>query len=132
MLARRIPLHQVRSFAELSDCIAIQPNAVAFIEVTSSNFEPTLSWLTAKSRDTSDCRFIAALDRSVTDRSAAAAALREAGAVDVARSPRRLQGAVGVGLLHLRRTQRADTDSWTGEHSIEEWARSLLPWQGLR
>jgi hypothetical protein len=123
------PIHEVRSLAELGERIDQRREAFVFIEVTSANFGAALSWLATRAGGASNCRFFAGLDRSLVELSAVAAALREAGAIDVLKSPRQMQSAIRLGFRHGDGFQRAASCTWTEERTIEAWARSLLPWQ---
>jgi hypothetical protein len=127
-LETKISLTEVRSLAELTAKIELQGHSFAFVEITATNLEAALSWLASSSRNGNGFRAVAVVDYGLNS-PAIAAALREAGAIDIADSPRRLQNAIQIGLLHTASTKQTDISSRRDGQSLEDWSRSLLPWQ---
>jgi hypothetical protein len=126
--ARQVSLYEVRNLTELTARTEQQSNSFVFVEVIATNVDATLEWLAASRHDGNGCRIVAVLDQSI-DVPAVAAALREAGVIDVANSPRRLQNAIRLGLLHTAAMQPTSSTRPGNGQTFEEWARSLLPWQ---
>jgi hypothetical protein len=126
--ARQVSLYEVRNLTELTARTEQQSNSVVFVEVIATNLDATLAWLAATRHDGNACRIVAVLDQSI-DWPEVTGALREAGAMDVANSPRRLQNAIRLGLLHTAAMQHAGSTRPRNGQTFEEWARSLLPWQ---
>jgi hypothetical protein len=126
-----VSVSEVRSLAELSERIEETTNFVALVEVTRANLDAVLSWLATNSHGNNGA-IIAAVDHDLSI-SAVSAALREAGAIDVFNSPRRLQSAIRLGgLAHAEATHHSRSSKPQVGQSLEAWARSLLPWQAAR
>jgi hypothetical protein len=102
-------LHEVRGLGELTDQLKLHAGSVVLIEVTPENLEATLTWLAATTSQATRLAAIALLDYRRTDnhvprwlgvdrqgspsyrRDIVAAALREAGAMDVIDSLREIR-----------------------------------------
>jgi hypothetical protein len=136
----QLRLIEVRSLNELSENLANRPAALAAIEVRRANFGTILNWLATETKRSAAVRYVALLDQSLlpipwdasTQDSHSLAdigdALREAGAVDVVSSPRRLGPAIELGRRHAaaipQKTARRDA-----EKSFAAIAWAALPWQ---
>jgi hypothetical protein len=118
---------ETRSLAELDTQIEDAPSAFVFLEVTVENLAAVIARLGSAIRSGGHCQVVALLESNLTEY---CDLLREAGAIDVVRSPRELRHAVPLALLHtqVQRPMRCSGD----DQSIEEWAMSLLPWQATR
>ena len=128
----RLRLREVRSLAELARHFEARPQSFAMVEVHEANLANLLAWLAAASRQYPDGRFAVLVEASFAsrqmDRQDVVDALFEAGAAEVAFSPRRLQH-----ILVLAERHAADVSSRTrpasGDSSLVEWAWSQVPWQ---
>jgi hypothetical protein len=125
-----VVISEVRSLAELNERIEEARNLVAFVEVTRTNLDALLSWLAAQSHG-SGCAVVAGLDHDLKT-TIVTTALREAGAMDIADSPRRLQSAIRVALSQTAAVHRSKPLKPAIGQSLQAWARSLLPWQAAR
>jgi hypothetical protein len=124
-------IREVRSLVELAQQLEIRPDSFAMVETHEANLANVLAWVAAASRRYPDGRFAALVDTSLASqqtRQDVVDALVEAGAVEVAVSPRRLQNILAVAERHsadvAERIQPA-----AGDLSLVEWAWSRLPWQ---
>jgi hypothetical protein len=137
-------LREVRSIAELTGQLKSHPSSLVLIEVTQDNFDGVLNWLAATTRRANHTPAVALVswptdnrvrsstdvkDRPSQDRDAMAAALREAGALDVIDSPRRLRPVLALGRRHAGRCSIGMDNRPDASPSFEDWAWSLLPWQ---
>jgi hypothetical protein len=121
-------IHEVRGLDELSARLAGLENRLALVEVTAGNFEAALKWLAAANRSDSSEITVALIDRSLAgDR--VAPALREAGALEIAESPRHLHHIVELGRRVATHAQLTSNSRPSSDQTLEEWAMSLLPWQ---
>jgi hypothetical protein len=127
-----VAVHQLRGLDELSAELVKFPKGLALIETTSKNFDATLTWLSAATRRTRHSAIIALLDNSVTSRADVADALREAGAAEVAYSPRELQPALRLAMQHFSKIQVGEGLQIQADQPLADWAWSLLPWQDAR
>jgi hypothetical protein len=130
-LESQVSLYEVRSLAELSGKIEHHAGSLALVEITATNLDATLTWLASNSRNGTGCRAVAVVDDG-RNLPTVAAALREAGAIAVADSPRRLQSAIRIGLAHAKAAHHSKSAKPQVGQSFEAWARSLLPWQAAR
>jgi hypothetical protein len=131
---------EVRRLSELSARFDERATSLALVEVHGNNLSDVLTWLADARGRYGQARFVALLDypqgterenRRLADRARRrdiVAALMEAGAVDVADSPRYLQSVMAIAQRHLDRTA-ADSRFSAVDQPLVEWARSLLPWQ---
>lgn len=126
-----VDLHEVRNLDELTARLGTLPNTFAYIEVTSKNFEATLAWLAAATRN-SEPRAVAMLDRDFADASEVASVLREAGALEITCSPRQLQHVMQLGRCCAEVPANGSGRKPAPGQSIDEWAWRLLPWQDAR
>ena len=140
--AATFSLDEVRSLGELTARISERPYSLALVEVAPANFDEVLSWLADAMRWSRHNRAVALLDSTFAygaepnrdancSRQDVADALHEAGAVEIARSPRHLQQVLLLGLRYAS-TNTVDIvhrAGVAGDAFIEEWAWSLLPWQ---
>src|SRR5687768_4425566 len=126
-----IDLHEVRNLDELTARLATLSNTFACIEVTSTNLEATLAWLAADTRN-SEPKAVAMLDRDFADAREVASVLREAGALEIAYSPRQLQPVMQLGRCCAKMRENGGGRNPAAGQSIEEWAWGLLPWQDTR
>jgi hypothetical protein len=132
-------LYEVRSLAELSERFDVCPQGYGLVEVHRANLGPVLTWLVDTVRRFPRGCFAALLDASITgkrgpnrhssdDRQEAVNSLLEAGAVDVADSPRHLQPILALGQRHCDRVAICPGIA-VPSPSFAEWAQSLVPWQ---
>jgi hypothetical protein len=116
--------------AELADRLKTQPKSLVLLEVTSKNLDSTLSWLAAKTSREKCITAVALLDYDWSARTdIVMAALREAGATDVIRSPRQMRPLLLLGKRHAWRCNFDASSHVAADQSIEDWAWSQLPWQ---
>lgn len=133
-------LHEVRSLGELTARLDARPSSLGLIEVHYGNLGAALAWLAEAVRRCPQARFVALLDHSLVhfqetmassrhdDRHNVRDALLEAGAADVAHSPRHLQGVLALGRRQAA-FQSGHHVAPTEEESFEAWAWASLPWQ---
>jgi hypothetical protein len=121
-------IHDVRSLEELSARLAGLEDRLALVEVTSANFEAALNWLAAANRSEIGLVTVALLDRSLPG-DEVASALREAGVMEIADSPRRLHHIIELGRRAATHAQFASNSRPSSDQTLDEWAMSLLPWQ---
>jgi hypothetical protein len=145
--ARRSPktgsaprIYEVRSLDELADSLAARPLSLTFLEVHTSNVGNLLQWLASNSPRFPRARFVALLDRMITERTDSGgkqssvesrdvvAALLEGGAAEIAVSPRRLQHIFAFADKHAESVRQL-RQPLAKSQSITDWARSKLPWQ---
>jgi hypothetical protein len=136
-------IYEVRSLDELSERLENRPLSLTFLEVRLSNFGKLLSWLADHSRRFPRERFVALVDQSLriaaspetehptNDALDVFGALLEAGAAEVADSPRRLRHVFALAKTHGAMERRASRQPDPGQ-SITDWAWSQLPWQTSR
>jgi hypothetical protein len=131
-------VYEVRSLAELTSRLQERPAAVALVETHAANLTRVLHWLSDARDRHADARFIALLDSSLVTGERAPErgpvecnevtdALLEAGAAEVAESPRYLQNALALARQHWAPSH--DVPPFSTPQPLVEWARSLLPWQ---
>jgi hypothetical protein len=133
-------LIEVRGLAELTESLSTRPAALAVIEVRCANFGTVLNWLAAESKKSARTRCVALLDYTLLPNpleagspnsyslNDAADALREAGAVDIVSSPRRLGPVLELGRRHVA----ALPQKVAGKHAENSFAANAwasLPWQ---
>jgi hypothetical protein len=124
-------IYEVRRLDDLSSRLNAQPASLVLIEVVPTNLSAVLAWLPIATQCYSTTLFAALLDREISGapivRRDASDALREAGASEIAPSPRQIDGLLALAERHAAIDRasylRADPPSLT------EWAWSLLPWQ---
>lgn len=121
-------LCEVRRLDELTVHLQQRPNSLALIEVTPTNLDATLSWLAVGTRSSWQAIVVAILDRSFVNPSEVASVLREAGVAEIALSPRQLQHVLLFAKCYWSK-RRMRIGRSGADHSIEEWAWALLPWQ---
>lgn len=133
-------LREVRSLGELDEYVREHRRPLCLIEVRSDTFDQMLAWLADTARRQPAGRFVAVLadDGSCDDiesplsgdrrRHDVIDALREAGALEVAQSPRHMRQVLTLADRHWAESdQHTATDS--AEQSLTEWVASRLPWQ---
>jgi hypothetical protein len=133
-------LHEVRSLTELGSRMNERRYQLLFVEVTADNFETVLTWLAEQASWHPAVRTIALVSGDDAQRSQAGRprehsdladiefSLFEAGACEIARSPRRLQHILAFAQQHAAsHTSRADELSAC--ESFADWAWAQLPWQ---
>jgi hypothetical protein len=130
--AGTVALLQLRGLDELSAELVKFPKSLALVETTSKNFDATLTWLGETTRRTRHSAIIALLDNNVTSRADVTDALREAGAAEVAYSPRELQPALRLAMRHFSKMQVGVGLQIPADQPLADWAWSLLPWQDAR
>lgn len=132
-------LYEVRSLRDLSARLAARPDSLVLIEVDRATVGAVLAWLADAQRRYSDARFAALFDSELArppstratpprnNRQDALDAVIEAGACDVALSPRHLRGILALGRRHANRLAARPT--MPDDRSITAWAWASLPWQ---
>jgi hypothetical protein len=131
---------EVRTLGELSQRLDEQPTSLALVEVNEGNLANVLAWLTDAQGTYPHARFVALLDNLLSAHEESwpvaqagkghdvISALLEAGAVDVADSPRHLHSFLAIAERH--RALVATNKGPSAENlPLLEWARTLLPWQ---
>jgi hypothetical protein len=122
-------LREVRSLEELTRTLEERRCALAFIEVRRANIGEALKWMADADLAYPGARCLALLDNEELDCAAQERimdALRAAGAVEIAHSPRHLQPLLAIARRHAASQLSTPTD--VGQ-PFAEWAWSLLPWQ---
>jgi len=132
-------LYEVRSLVELAARLEERPTSIGLLEVRSGNVGEVLEWLLNAKRTFPRACFAALLDSSLTrrqpiaptladDRQLVIDALWEAGATEVAESPRYLHGILEVGRRHSERCSEF-ASAYAESQPIADWAWAALPWQ---
>lgn len=122
-------IHEVRSLREATLELTRRPTSIAAIEAHSSNFADVLAWIAEVECEFPATRCIALCDGSL-DSPDAAKALREAGALEIAHTPRQSSAIVEFGVRHA-----SIVAQFVGEHdshdtlSITTRVWAALPWQ---
>jgi hypothetical protein len=124
-----VRLYETRLLKELTARLAERPDAFVAVEVREQNAGETLAWLAWATGRFGRARFVALVDRGMmSGRRDLDDALREAGALDVARSPRQLQQTVELFGRHAALSHRA-AGILAANRPLEEQVWNLLPWQ---
>ena len=133
---------EVRSQQELAERLEVRPQSLAFLEFHPSNLGKLLPWLADNSRKFPRANFIALLDGTfgvaasphsnrLPDTHDIADVLLEAGAAEIADSPRRLQHILALARRHAAIVGSLQSQA-AREQSIADWAWSQLPWRADR
>jgi len=134
-------LREVRTLGELTSELVRSPASLVALEVHDRNLSDVLAWLSAAERRFPQARCVALVDRALSaDQQRVPPggqeslrdvcdALREAGAWDVAQSPRRLQPMLELARRHAMATA-ADVTILAEHVSFTEHVWATLPWQG--
>jgi hypothetical protein len=124
-------LSEARSLTELASRLADRTASLVLVEVSRANLGEVLSFLADSTSRHSEARFAALLtsdfSHHATDQEDATAALFEAGACEVANSPRRLQGILALGQRQVELT--AARAAPAANLPLEAAALAQLPWQ---
>lgn len=138
--AARIRLYETRQLGDLSSRLGERPNSFVATEVRAGNVADVLGWLSWATGRFSRARFAALVDRSLLEErrgetwSASKSvrdlcdALREAGALEVARSPRQLQGVLELAWQQWAVSSDASR-RLTAYLSVRQQVWDALPWQ---
>jgi hypothetical protein len=131
---------EVRKLSELAARLGEKPASLALVEVHEGNLANVLAWLTEAQHTYPHARSIALFDNlppahddswpvaHAGKRDDVVSALLEAGAVDVADSPRHLHSFLAIAERH-RALVATNKAAYAENLPLLEWARSLLPWQ---
>jgi hypothetical protein len=142
--ADRVTIHETRRLNELTAQLRETYADLALVEVTSENLDTVLIWLADHQIRPSAAPVAILLDYAFTNAlrppqlgdhemcRAVVDALREAGAVDVALSPRELDPVVKLGMRCLAKKSPAGLPRPGDNESIEQWAFHQLPWQDVQ
>jgi hypothetical protein len=134
---------EVRSQQELIERLEMRPQSLAFLEILPSNLGKLLPWLADNSRKFPRANFIALLDGTFgvaasphSNRLQAvthdiADVFLEAGAAEIADSPRRLQHIFALAERHAAIVGGSQSQADRAQ-SIADWAWSQLPWHADR
>jgi hypothetical protein len=137
---RQPRITEVRSLGELAERLENRPTGLVAIEVRRASFSTILNWLAVETKKCTTVRCITLLDHSllpnpweVAARGSSAFddicdALREAGAVDVVSSPRRLGPVLELGRRHAAALPQKVAGNYA-ENSVAANAWTSLPWQ---
>jgi hypothetical protein len=124
-------LIEVRSLSELAERLTARPGSLVLVEVAAANLADVLTFIADRTARDPDALFAALLDRDSFSADAARHdaidALLEAGACEIASSPRNLLGILAVARRHAALNSKRL--SQTLDLPIDAWAWSLLPWQ---
>ena len=120
-------LYEVRSLEELAARLEVRPNSLGFINVHDNNVPRVLSWLAAARGLYSRARFVALIDCRLS-REEIADALLEAGAAEIAYSPRYLQHVLAPPPPPPPPAAARPAAS-AADNSLMESIWSSLPWQ---
>ena len=101
-------VREVRHLGELAAEVTTRPASIVAIEVHPGNFAEALDWLTQAGRDYPRAGCVVLCDREIKS-PIVAVALREAGALEVASSPRRLRPLMELGHRHAEAVARRFT-----------------------
>ena len=119
-------LVEVRRLKEATTALASHPGSVVAVEVHSDNLKEALDWLPSIGRQFPDCCAVAlASDAAAESAPLLHAVLREAGAMEIATSPRRLEGIMHVAQRHFH---WLDADDGATADVLSRIG-SNLPWQ---
>jgi hypothetical protein len=133
-------LREVRRLGELASELARRPASLVAVEVRDKNLGDVLAWLSAAERQFPWARCVALVDRSLSSENPTVGpdsedslhdvcdTLREAGALEVAESPRRLRPLLELARHHAMAT--AQHQAIVAENvpfALQVWA--TLPWQ---
>jgi hypothetical protein len=133
-------IYETRTLDELAEQLAARPLSLALMEAHASNVGKLLQWLGHNSQRFPHAHFVAFLDRMLTARSDfdvgqpcgeaedVVAPLLEAGAAEIAVSPRRLQHIFALADKHAASVRSLSRRSFESQLTAD-WARSQLPWQ---
>jgi len=133
-------LREVRRLAELTAELAQRPASFVAIEIHRNNLGEALEWLAA-ARQYPLTRCVALVDRSLPSTVASLApsgpatereiraALREAGALDVAESSRGLHAVLELGRRHAAVVSAAQQAVPGNDLPLEDRVWAALPWQ---
>jgi len=125
-------IREVRQLAELTAELAARPAAIAAMEVHRGNLADALHWLASATREFPAARCVAFVDRGLAGErhwAHVCDALREAGASEVADSPRRLHTVLELGWRHSAAIASQFAARKTDNLSLAEQAWTALPWQ---
>ena len=132
-------LVEVRSLGELAIRLVEWPTALAFVEVHVSNLADVLQSIGNQEECHPGRCVLALLDESLhvaarihsakqlPENHDIADALREAGAADVATSPRHLHDILTLAQQYV--ATKSGPTSYRSEQPLLEWALEQLPWQ---
>ena len=122
-------VREVRHLGELAAEVATRPASIVAIEVPPGNFAESLDWLAQAARDYPRAGCVVLCDREIQSPSVAVA-LREAGALEIASSPRRLRSLVELGLCHAEAVaDRVTLAAGSDTLSLTAPAWASPPWQ---
>jgi hypothetical protein len=124
---------ETRRLGDVAPHLRTHPTRVVLLEVDLDRLASLLNWLTETAAQYPDVRFAALLDRHWTitpqQRDIVVVALQEAGACEVAVSPRRIEAIVALAQNHsITATSSAKSD----DLPLRDWAWSRLPWQAVQ
>jgi hypothetical protein len=135
--ARRI--YEVRTLDDLAEHLRVRPASLALVEVHTGNLGSVMLWVATCTQRFPRACFVGLFDgmthlrsnsRSVSasDAKDAIDALIEAGAAEIATSPRHLQHIFSLAAKHDAAVANSQQRS-EEPPSIANWAWSLLPWK---
>lgn len=114
-----VRLYETRSLADCWQALAKAPASFLVLELTAKNVEPLMAGLARMSREFPAARVAVATDRSTVGYQWL---MREAGAIDVVNSPRRLAPLAAVVLRHLAEVPAP-------QQTMVERIWATLPWK---
>jgi hypothetical protein len=124
-----VRLYETRLLGDLSARVAQRPDGFVAIEVHDRNAADVLAWLSGAVGRYHQARFVALVDHSLSaGRRDLEDTLREAGALEIACSPRHLQAIVELYRRHAALSNVAAA-SLAADRPLEEQVWALLPWQ---
>jgi hypothetical protein len=126
-------IFESRRLSDVSERLRTTPPNIVLLEVTRDNLTTLIAWLAETSPRYPNARFAALLDRSLVanplELDDIIATLFEAGACEVALSPRRLTSIIALAKLRPHSETTTGLTVSGGEVPLREWAWSRLPWQ---
>jgi hypothetical protein len=127
-----VRLYETRQLNDLTQRLTERSHSLAAIEVREDNVGEVLGWLTWATGRFGRVRCVALLDRSlVSDERDVVDALCEAGALEVARSPRQLHSVVELFRRQATLSSRVGS-SLRADLPWRELVWQSLPWQAAR
>jgi hypothetical protein len=128
-IAQSTAVFEVRGLNDLTDRLSEHPDGFVLVEVTPNDFEAVLTWVATATMRDARMAAVGLLDFPSRHSDDAETALREAGAIDVIRSPRQMRPLLAVAERHASRCNMLTSRHGQAHQSFESWAWSQLPWQ---
>jgi hypothetical protein len=126
-------IFESRRLRDVAERLRTNSASIVLLEIGHDNLAAILAWLAETSPKFPAVRFTALLDRSLVanplELDDIIRALFEAGACEIARSPRHLTSIIALAQLRTHAETATGLTVSRGEVPLREWAWSRLPWQ---